>query len=755
MQDPMPNPSAAREPRAIRLSEIGGVSPLNPRAADFEDLESLAASILASGQLQPLIVTYDEDLARVGPYSLLDGQRRWRAMQLLVEQAHWTADHLIDVDVATGEEAELREITLAANTLRRQLHPVEEYEAFAAMAVAGFGEERIARDFGLGLRHVKQRLALGRLSPKIRAAWREGKINADAAQAYTAGATHEAQDAVFDMLGHCQAPNLIKPKLRSDTLSEFSAEARYVGETDYLAAAGRLEEELFDDGANYLDGAILKRLAREKLMAEAEVIAEREGWGFVVHFHEKGDGEFEIEDWEIRYTDDEQAQIETLENSDNEQNEAAMAEIKTKALLRQIPQAARASLGIVANLNPSGAPCFERGWREAQAYQTSSDSPHAGGGVTGKGAAAASSPAAAPDLSAPKTNWPLRFVLDAALDTAFGACVMSRPDLALMLAVARLGISYGSGVSDRIKLSRNYPQRTVESPLLQTISGSAFDEALAICANAPLADLSSAFAEIVARSISVANPRNYDKSPVSDLAPIAKALAARGAPLRERLEEALDRKAYFDAASKQACLDAAKELGTAGATGKKGLIASAVAADATKQKWLPSPLAEWATLPASLLEAHDPEEGSRSGASNPHPEEAAKAAVSKDNPKKGSRSRISKTAPSLAQAMAEAIDADEEARRNKIMRVCEFQGGAPQFAKFMIEHVQFADGLVCKASDLRATCIAICSEVTRHLTATEIGAMMSELGVASKRKKDGVYYLGVGLKNEANNEEAA
>ncbi len=205
-------------------------------------------------------------------------------MLLLVEQGHWTLEHEVIAESFEGAEADLREIAL-----RRQHHASgaairsRSMRPFAAMARAGFDEERIARDFGLGLRHVRQRLALGRLSPKILTAWREGKINAEVAQAYTAGDTHAAQEAVFDQFGSgYHYPPQIRQKLRSDALSGQSKEALYVGADAYVAVGGRIEENLFEEEVTFRDGSLLKRLAREKLLAAAEAIAEKEGWGFVV-----------------------------------------------------------------------------------------------------------------------------------------------------------------------------------------------------------------------------------------------------------------------------------------------------------------------------------------------------------------------------------------------------------------------------------------------------------------------------------------
>jgi ParB family chromosome partitioning protein len=76
----------------------------------------------------------------------------------------------------------------------RQLHPVDQYEAFARLEEQGKTREEIAQQYGLTEKEVRQALALGRLSPEfVRDAWRKGEIKTEAAQAFTLAARSQGQ----------------------------------------------------------------------------------------------------------------------------------------------------------------------------------------------------------------------------------------------------------------------------------------------------------------------------------------------------------------------------------------------------------------------------------------------------------------------------------------------------------------------------------------------------------------------------------
>ena len=72
------------------------------------------------------------------------------------------------------------EISLAENAIRTDMHPADQYEAFAKLHDEdGMSAEDIAARFGVTAAVVRQRLKLGAVSPKLRALYRKGEMNLD------------------------------------------------------------------------------------------------------------------------------------------------------------------------------------------------------------------------------------------------------------------------------------------------------------------------------------------------------------------------------------------------------------------------------------------------------------------------------------------------------------------------------------------------------------------------------------------------
>ena len=114
-------------------------NPNQPRTNfDPEALAALAASIEASGVVQPLLVRPLAD----GSYELVAGERRWRAAQ----QAGLKK---VPAVVRDQEEAERLQAALIENMVREDLNPVEEAKACAALVEdLGLTKEELARRVG-------------------------------------------------------------------------------------------------------------------------------------------------------------------------------------------------------------------------------------------------------------------------------------------------------------------------------------------------------------------------------------------------------------------------------------------------------------------------------------------------------------------------------------------------------------------------------------------------------------------------------
>jgi len=114
-------------------------NPSQPRTHfDPDALAALAASIEASGVVQPLLVRPLHD----GSYELVAGERRWRAAQ----QAGLEKVPAVARDQA---EPERLQAALIENMVREDLNPVEEAKACAALVEdLGLTKEELARRVG-------------------------------------------------------------------------------------------------------------------------------------------------------------------------------------------------------------------------------------------------------------------------------------------------------------------------------------------------------------------------------------------------------------------------------------------------------------------------------------------------------------------------------------------------------------------------------------------------------------------------------
>jgi ParB family transcriptional regulator, chromosome partitioning protein len=119
--------------------ELVKPNPKQPRTRfDPEALAGLAASIEASGVVQPLLVRPLPD----GSYELIAGERRWRAAQ----QAGLDK---VPAIVRDSERAERLQVALIENMVREDLNPVEEAKACAALVEdLGLSKEELAKRIG-------------------------------------------------------------------------------------------------------------------------------------------------------------------------------------------------------------------------------------------------------------------------------------------------------------------------------------------------------------------------------------------------------------------------------------------------------------------------------------------------------------------------------------------------------------------------------------------------------------------------------
>lgn len=138
-------------------------SPTQPRT-DFGDIEALATMLRASGQAKPVDVRKKD-----GRYELVDGERRWRAAQLL----EWTELDAIVMTV-TDVDVEVRHI---ASSDGKPLTPLEEATVYARLQdVHGLVVADISDRVGRSVAHVQSRLRLAQMHPSVQALFAANRI---------------------------------------------------------------------------------------------------------------------------------------------------------------------------------------------------------------------------------------------------------------------------------------------------------------------------------------------------------------------------------------------------------------------------------------------------------------------------------------------------------------------------------------------------------------------------------------------------
>jgi ParB family chromosome partitioning protein len=156
-----------------------------PRARfDDSGLDELAESIRAQGVIQPVVVT----ARKTGGYTLIAGERRWRAAQ----RAGLTEVPAIVREVAGDRE--LLELALVENLQRADLNAIEEAEAYETLARRfGLSQEEIAARVGKARPTVTNALRLLKLPPEVADLVRDGRLTAGQARPLLALDGAEAQ----------------------------------------------------------------------------------------------------------------------------------------------------------------------------------------------------------------------------------------------------------------------------------------------------------------------------------------------------------------------------------------------------------------------------------------------------------------------------------------------------------------------------------------------------------------------------------
>jgi ParB family chromosome partitioning protein len=170
---PSASPRPLRNYFQAQIEEIHP-APDQPRKRFAEaELEELAQSIRAHGVIQPLIVRTRAE----GGFSLIAGERRWRASQR-------AGLHQVPVVVQDVSPRESFERALVENLQRADLNPMEEAEAYARLVNEhGYTQEQVAERVGKERSTVANSLRLLKLPPAVRQKVEDGALTMGHARA--------------------------------------------------------------------------------------------------------------------------------------------------------------------------------------------------------------------------------------------------------------------------------------------------------------------------------------------------------------------------------------------------------------------------------------------------------------------------------------------------------------------------------------------------------------------------------------------
>jgi len=168
-EQPEPEAVDSGAKSGLRMVKVADIQP-NPHQprTEFnpEQLQELSDSIKEHGLIQPLIVT--EQTA--GTYTLIAGERRWRASQLA---------KLDEVPVVVKETTpqEMLELAIIENVQRADLNPLEEALAYRQlMDEFGLTQHEVAQRMGKGRSTVANLVRLLELPQVVQKAVNDGEI---------------------------------------------------------------------------------------------------------------------------------------------------------------------------------------------------------------------------------------------------------------------------------------------------------------------------------------------------------------------------------------------------------------------------------------------------------------------------------------------------------------------------------------------------------------------------------------------------
>ena len=151
--------------KSLKITEVEPNREQPRRTFNQESLEELAESIKTYGIIQPIVVS-----KREGYYSIIAGERRWRAAKLAGLEE-------IPAIIRDDDEQTNKEIALIENIQREDLNPLEKALGIRhLMDKYGMTQEEVSKKIGKSRSSVSNTLRILYLAPDVLELVKQGKL---------------------------------------------------------------------------------------------------------------------------------------------------------------------------------------------------------------------------------------------------------------------------------------------------------------------------------------------------------------------------------------------------------------------------------------------------------------------------------------------------------------------------------------------------------------------------------------------------
>lgn len=551
------------------------------RGSPMTDAE-LKASIYAKGVIQPLIWKTHQ-----GKDYVVAGNRRLRFLREIFADALATSVQTQNVDDFGGD---WREVAIDTN-LSLPPHLVERYEMIVALAKdLKLSEADVCTRFGMSDQQYRRVMALGKMAPLVRQAWKEAAIDAKTAQAFTLEPDPKEQEKIFASLtknshnGHIsdyEVRRKIVPQSQSD-IGKFVA---FVGVEAVRKAKLFEQEDMFSNNHIVTEPKALNKLVGDRLVVKCNELMAA-GWSWAIPEDKMTGNQWEYGSIDPKKTTETAAEkarlaeIERLldvEGLDSDQEDDLIAErdrIDEGIKLRGFTPEQMKKSGCILKISRDGELNIEYGRTKPSDKKKveASERPKA-----------AKKPPKKPGVVTLTNALAERLSLQ--LEEAVAVSIAAKPHVAVAALIAGFASS-GHVVDVGVGGGNGYTNKANENDFVKIFEG-----ALKASAESRVVML----AGVVAGAIAVQVHSAESKPPLDGKGLQALTAAMDGKVLNKALYENFDASGYFTGVSLEACVAAVRcslgdDLAAKVAKMKKGEAAKFAAANVPPKLWLPKEL---------------------------------------------------------------------------------------------------------------------------------------------------------------------